>query len=162
MTKTLSSFLLPCHAELAEASLYLKPFNSCFFWETALCHAFLLRCNAFPLLFGKCIACIAMHVGITMVLQLLRPYGAGSVVRCSWNYCHVERKRNISWGRLEILRYAQDDKWSHSCKLLVVHCSWDTTSPQPFSIRGEWSGRSKQWHKSLTRQWVGGGTWRWA
>jgi hypothetical protein len=122
--------------------------------------------------------------------------------RFSWNYCHVERKRNISWGRLEILRYAQDDKWSHSCKLLVVRCSWKTTLPLPLSwqvrsetirrpywrakvspLRGdlegssrlnmgnvpapalfperEWSGRSRQRHKSLTRQWVGGGTLRW-
>gem|GEM_PF-1125366 len=29
------------------------------------------------------IACIAAREGVAMELQLLRPYGAGSVVRCS-------------------------------------------------------------------------------
>ena len=42
---------------------------------------FLLRCNVSVLLFGKCIACIAIHVGVAMELQMFRPYGAGSVAR---------------------------------------------------------------------------------
>jgi len=43
------------------------------------------------------IACIAIHVGIIMLLQILRPYGAVNVVRCSLfvarctgNCCHAE------------------------------------------------------------------------
>jgi len=121
-----------CHAEQAEASLYLKPFYSyCFFWNRSF-QFFLLRCNVFPVLFGKSTACIAIHVGIIMLLQILRPYGAGSIVRCTWNYCHVERKRNISMCRLEILRYAQDDKWSYSCKLLVVRGIRPHPSPFPW------------------------------
>jgi len=36
------------------------------------------------------IACIALHVGLALVLQILRPYGTEDVVRCSWNYCHAE------------------------------------------------------------------------
>ncbi len=49
MTKTLSSFLLTCHAELAEASLYLKPFYSyCFFWEIDLFSFFSVAMQRFP------------------------------------------------------------------------------------------------------------------
>jgi len=47
----------------------------------ALCIAYLLRCNASPMPFGKSIACIAMHMGVVIGLQIFRPYGAGSVVR---------------------------------------------------------------------------------
>lgn len=39
----------------------------------ALCHAFPLRCNVSVLLFGKSIACIAIHVGLAMALQLFSP-----------------------------------------------------------------------------------------
>ncbi len=38
---------------------------------------FLLRCKVSPLLFGKGISCIAMHVGVAMGLQMFRPYRAG-------------------------------------------------------------------------------------
>ena len=64
---------------------------------------FLFRCKVSVMLFGKSIACIAIHLGIVRGLQILRPYGAESglrcslfvarcslfVVRCSWIYCHV-------------------------------------------------------------------------
>ena len=49
--------------------------------KITLCNVFPLRCNVYPMLFGKSIACIAIHVGIIKVIQILRPYGAGSVVR---------------------------------------------------------------------------------
>jgi len=94
MTKTLSSFLLPCHAELAKASLCLQ--SLLFFLGIALSNALQLRCNFSTLLFGKCIACIAIQVRANIGLQTIRPYGAGS----------------------------------------VVSCSWKTTSPHPFSLRG--------------------------
>jgi len=51
--------------------------------EMALCNAFLLRFNGYPLLFGLCTACIAMQLGVVMELQMFRPYGAGKVDRCS-------------------------------------------------------------------------------
>jgi len=40
-------------------------------------------------------------------------------------------------GQLEILRYAQDDKWSYSCKLFVEYDLTQTLFP-----KREWSGKS--------------------
>ncbi|HQE55636.1 MAG TPA: hypothetical protein P5139_04345, partial [Tenuifilum sp.] len=45
------------------------------------CFSFAMQC--FTLALWSAMACIAMHEGVTIVLQILRPYGAGSVVCCS-------------------------------------------------------------------------------
>jgi len=56
----------------ASRSIYL-PLTLVVFLETALCHAFLLRCNAFPLLFGKCMVCIAPDLRILMFYKYYAP-----------------------------------------------------------------------------------------
>jgi len=63
--------------------------------------------------------------GLAFWLQTLRPYGAvqgihegDSSTSSEWQHhwlphslYHVERKQNISWGRLEILRCTLDDRY---------------------------------------------------
>jgi len=67
---------------IAEASLgTFNPFDC--ITAISLCHAFLLRCNVSVVLFGKGIACIAIHLALAIELQMFSPYGAGSVNRCS-------------------------------------------------------------------------------
>jgi len=62
---------------VAEASLFYHQFLSLLvgFPAVALCNAFLLRCNASPLLFGKSIACIAVHVGLPWCYKYFAPTG---------------------------------------------------------------------------------------
>jgi len=76
-----------CHAELRRSiSLYLLSLLSLLigFTEIAFGDVFLLRYNVSSLLFGLRMACIAIHVGVAMALQILRPYGAWVIGRGSF------------------------------------------------------------------------------
>ncbi len=84
---------------------------------------------------------------------MFRPYGAGSVVR---GIDLTPSPLLTGEGRAVKVSPIRGDL-EGSSRLFVGY----NLTPALFPER-EWSGRSKQWHKSLTRQWVGGGTWRWA
>jgi hypothetical protein len=84
MTKTLSSLLLLCHAELAEASLSFNPLFLMVFFGKPL-FAVLFFCDA---KLHLCSLEKALRASLQMGegafgLQIFRPYGAASVARCS-------------------------------------------------------------------------------
>jgi len=152
MTKTLSSFLLPCHAELAKASLCLNPFYSyCFFWKS-LFSVFSVAMQSFTLaLWLKyCVhryTCGNNH-GVTNITPL-RGWKRCSLLVGLWNWPHprpllIGEGRNISrpYCRTKVSPLRGD---------LGGHLGWIwyMTSPQPFSLRGngaeEASSGMKAW-----------------
>jgi len=115
------------------------------------CFSFAMQLFNFAL--WNIIACIALHTGVPWCYKYYVPTGLEAVfvarcsllvVRCSLfvNLLSCRAKRNISMGRLEILRYAQDDKWSYSCKLLVVRGKRSHPNPFPWEEM-EWKKQAE-------------------
>ena len=113
----------------------------------ALCHAFPLRCNDSVLFFGKGIACIAIHVGVAMGLQIFRPYGAGDgvrcsliVIRCSWMpFCVTPCKLRVTL-------------WYLFSWWLIVDGCWLIKNPKPMTLcllHEPWTLNLKPWTLSF-------------
>jgi len=134
----ISSFVM---LSLVEASLFLHLLLiGCS--EITLCYAFPLRCNVTPLLFGICIVCIAILVEVALWLQILRPYRAGSVVR---GIDLTPSPLLTGEGRAVKVSPLRGDL-EGSSRLNVENGLTPALYPEK-----EWSGKSKQWHKSQTR-----------
>jgi len=98
--------------------------------------------QCFPLALWKNIVCIALRVGVVIGLQTLCPYGAGSVVR---GIDLTPAPLLSGEGRAVKVSPLRGDL-EGSSRLNVENSLTTVLYPEK-----EWSGKSKQWHKSQTR-----------